>query len=405
MLMVFLIMLGVLSFAAIAAYLIQHDEGFILVSLGTHSIEVRFWFGVFVALFALVIVYGCFRLLRKGIIAIGVSLKWWSAARFSRTQKNTQLGLIHFVQGNFNAAKKELTYAAKNSNNPFVLQIAAAQSELALNHPQHAKDLFNQAKTSADPKDTLFVEFGLARCDFELNNMAQCISTLETLYNQKKNNIQLQEWLCKAYIKNQQFSDVIALLPTLKKHPNIDNHEYNSIMLNAYSSQLDQYIQNKKTNNAYANTLFSFWAILPASLQRNKNLATIFFTELKNENRLDEAELLLSKAITKEYSPILIMLFANIASSDANKQLAFAQKLLSKHKNDAALLFALGKIAARNTLFGQAKDYIEESIAIKPNIEACIFLSKMYKELNEFDKEHACLQKSIMLIDKQRGNL
>jgi len=399
--MVFLIMLGVLSFAAIAAYLIQHDEGFILISLGTHSIEVRFWFGVFVALFVLVVVYVCFRLLRKGIIAIGVSLKWWSAARFSRTQKNTQLGLIHFVQGNFNAAKKELTSAAKHSNNPFVLHIAAAQSELALNHPQNAKVLFNQAKDTANEKDILFIEFGLARCDFELNNMAQCISTLEALYNQKKNNIQVQEWLCKAYIKNQQFSDVITLLPTLKKHPNIDNHEYNSIMLNTYSSQLDQYIQNKKSNNHYPTTLFNYWAALPALLQRNKQIASIFLNELINENCLDEAELLFSKAITKEYSPVLITLFATIKSTDANKQLAFAQKLLSKHKSDAALLSALGKIAARNTLFGQAKDYIEESIAIKPNIEACIFLSKIYKELNEVDKEHACLQKGIALINTQ----
>lgn len=70
-----------LCLGASLTYLVQHDTGYILISYGDTSVEMRFWFGVFTFSIGLLLLWWCFGLIRRGLTAFGVSRSWWSESK------------------------------------------------------------------------------------------------------------------------------------------------------------------------------------------------------------------------------------------------------------------------------------------------------------------------------------
>jgi HemY protein len=72
------------------------------------------------------------------------------------------------------------------------------------------------------------------------------------------------------------------------------------------------------------------------------------------------------RALEKEWDPGLVALYGNCTGSDLLSQIERAERWLKTHPGDAALLLALGKLCAAQSLWGKARSYLEASIALEP---------------------------------------
>ncbi len=108
--------------------LIETDPGYILMAYGNYTLETSLWVGLLMlALFTLV-VYLVVRLLRR-LLAGQHSLAGWFSDRKSRqSARLTNRGLINFIEGNWNKARRQLLRGATHSDAPLLNYLVAARA-------------------------------------------------------------------------------------------------------------------------------------------------------------------------------------------------------------------------------------------------------------------------------------
>ena len=99
--------LSALLLGAAAIWLVQRDQGYILISLGSTTIEMSFWIGILIYLFSTLILIGSLAILRWLLHAGGIR-SWWSMRRRSQQMSRTAGGLMLFLTGDWQRSSKLL---------------------------------------------------------------------------------------------------------------------------------------------------------------------------------------------------------------------------------------------------------------------------------------------------------
>jgi Uncharacterized enzyme of heme biosynthesis len=86
-----------------------------------------------------------------------------------------------------------------------------------------------------------------------------------------------------------------------------------------------------------------------------------------------------------------------LASSKPAEQLSQIEKWLLNHGNDAALLLAAARLAMRNQLWGKARGYFEQSIALTPCPAAYAELAALIAQLGDHQLSTSLYQKGLLL--------
>ena len=138
-----LITLGALLLGAAATWLMQQDQGYILISLGTLSIEMSFWLGaiIFVAASGLFI---WLLLFFKWLLGAGGVRQWWLARRSIKQTGKTAKGLMDFLSGDWSMAERLLAQSVKDPALTRVSLLFAAKAAANNGQIQQAEQLLKQ---------------------------------------------------------------------------------------------------------------------------------------------------------------------------------------------------------------------------------------------------------------------
>jgi len=94
-------------------------------------------------------------------------------------------------------------------------------------------------------------------------------------------------------------------------------------------------------------------------------------------------------------------------TADATAQLQTAERWLLVHNTDATLLYALGRLCERESLWGKAQTYYEASLALAPHWRTHVALGEMLARLDRHDAANvhlaAALRLSLASHDAGRG--
>src|SRR4029434_8504248 len=82
---------------------------------------------------------------------------------------------------------------------------------------------------------------------------------------------------------------------------------------------------------------------------------------------------------------------------DSVRQIERAEGWLKHHPNDAALLFALGRLCARQALWGKAQSYLEASISVEPTHNAHLELARLHEKLGNTESARRHYRESLEL--------
>ena len=122
------------------------------------------------------------------------------------------------------------------------------------------------------------------------------------------------------------------------------------------------------------------WRRIPNKLKKESALLGAYVTERVRLEDSSGCEPMLRRALKRQWAPELVRLFGLVEGKNLQRQLEFAENYLSRFPGDAALLLTLGRLCKKLQLWGKARSYLEQSIEVLPNPEACRELASLLEQ-------------------------
>ena len=110
-----------------------------------------------------------------------------------------------------------------------------------------------------------------------------------------------------------------------------------------------------------------------------------------------EAAQIIVSCLTREWDSELTVLYAQCRTPEPTRQLETAEQWLLRHSQDATLLYALGLLCDRESLWGKAQTYYEASLALGNHWRAHVALGEMLGRLGRDDQANAHLATALKL--------
>ncbi|GAB3273745.1 heme biosynthesis HemY N-terminal domain-containing protein [Parahaliea aestuarii] len=373
-----LILLALLLGVGVVA-VIETDPGYVLVAYGNYTLETSLWVGLLLLLALVLLLYFTVRLLRK-LISGQHSVAHWLGARKSRqAARLTNRGLIAFIEGNWHKARRLLLRGASHNEAPLINYLVAARASYRLGDSDRMREYLGAAERS-DAEAGIAVELTQAEMKLDAGQYEQAAATLVRARRNAAKHPHVLKLLCQAYRGLEDWDNLAALLPDLAKHKVMSQAELESLERTVHLRRL-QYSATRDDNAADA--LYERWQSLPPQWKRDRDLLRAYVALLITQDAHGAAEKVCLRALKQDWDSELARLYAFVHSDNPSKQLTQAEGWLAEHREDAQLLLSLGRLSARNELWGKARDYMEASYQLRHTPEVCAELGRLLGALGE----------------------
>ncbi len=384
-------LLGLVA-GAFMMHTLAFHPGMVLVNVGDFTVELSFWFAVT----ALLLCFIAAILLWKGfwwaLGSLTSSVTWLQANRDKRASQRTQNGLLHFMSGDWQQAKKELLSGAKDVKTPLVNYLVAARSAFELGHADESRFLLEQAEKASDD-DAFAIVISRAQLLLREQKYPESILQIQRLDESKQQHAAAVDVLRQAYIHLHRWSDLAALLPAIKSGALLTDDAFSQLEENTYLALFEE--KAKLAGQGY-DDLVRAWENVPKNMRKNIRLIGMYATWLHRYGADDKAYALIAKTLKNQWHTGLVELFAQLTVEDNAQQLKLAESWLAAHGDNAKLLFVLGKLAIKNSLWGQARDYLEKSIAVQPDAKTYAQLADLLAHMGEHESSAAMYKKGLI---------
>ncbi|WP_075187186.1 heme biosynthesis HemY N-terminal domain-containing protein [Teredinibacter haidensis] len=393
-----LLFLGALSLLFLLAgpilvEMIRKDSGYILISVGSTTIEMSFWLAAFPA--GLLFTWWLYRFVVHILQYFGFSLRIFSNRRNRQVLIKTQRGLIHFIEGNWKAAKKDLLSVAKRSDQPLVHYLAAARSAYEMGDKEESHRLLTLAKENA-PEQALVVLLTQARIQLAEKQYEPCAEALELASESSPLHPTVLDLQGKLYIAQQRWQELVELLPKLKYSKQYSDELLHKMEVQAYVGLL---AENNHTESITESSqkAAAVWQSVPRSLRHSPELIAQYAKLLLHAEQQDKAEQLVRQALNKNWDPSLAAIYGTIKTVKPAEQLVHVERWLHQHEDEAQVHLAAARMSMVNELWGKARGYYERSLQLQECPQAYAELAALASQLGDHQKSAALYQKGLLL--------
>lgn len=361
---VLLVSLGSLLLGAAAIWLMQQDQGYILISLGTISVEMSFWLGAL-----LFFASSCFLiwllLFFRWLLGAGGVRQWWVSRRTEKQTSRAAKGLLDYLSGDWSLAARELTQSIKDPALSRVSLLFAAKA--AANHDQleQAQQLLKHF-SSKFPEYKDYANLLLSEALIQASQVERAYEVLTTVKTENKLQLRL---LSEAYCLRSDWDALNILVPRLKRKSVVDKKALKSLQISCYCGLLANLDKNLPTA-IKAKKLDAIWSDIPRAFRQIPEIVAVYIDGLAAVDAPEKALNLLTKALKSNWHQCLVEAYGRLDIKDSTKQLALGEQWLVKYPQDPILLLALGRICRRMGFLGKAKDYMKSTIDIAPSAQA-----------------------------------
>ena len=352
----FIVVLALVAAAFVAHFLLQ-DPGYVVITFRNYVIEMSvpvLLVGVLLILFLAWLVAKILRAPRRLGEAAGRYRSGRAGARLTR-------GVIEIAEGNFARGEKLLARTASSSDAPLLNYLHAAQAAHLLGRTDRRDDWLRQAYEKA-PEAASAVLLTQAELQLDQQQYEQALATLKMLEEKTPNHSHALNLLGRVYYLLEDWDQLAALLPRLRKHGRLD-----AALLEKWSVRVCREALDRAADE---DALASAWHDVPKNLKQEIALLEAWYAGLIRTGQHDKAEKAIASELKREWRTPLVRLFGLLESSDPGKQLSRAEAWLKSHPDDVELLLAAARLCLRNELWGKARSYLETVISIRPTPEA-----------------------------------
>lgn len=382
-----IVALIILIVALVFGIEIQNDPGYLMIHIHDVVFETSVWFALAVIIVVFVIVYIIVRLLSHAF-RIGTHYSKWKSQNINRkTLRLTHQGYSAFACGNWSEAEKSFSKAAKNPDLALSSYLSAARSAQAQNAFDRRDEYLNRAYM-ADKDAHNAILMTAAQLQASAGQYGQAQASLSQVSKREQHSSYALQLQTRIATKTSDYSDLTELLPRLRKQ---------KILTEAQLEGLEEEIYRQSLNQAASDPdqLKQAWDKIPKQWRYDPSLLNLYTELLVKYKLFDDALPLIQAALHENWDSNLVKLYGEIEIGDSKDQLKRAQKWLNKHPKDPFLFLTLAKISFRLKLWGQCKDYCEDSIAIQPIPETYQLLGATLEYLDQPDVAMECYRKGL----------
>jgi len=346
------------------------------------------------------LVWGIKLLVELVTASTGLVNPWSRRNRSRRTQIAIENGQIDLAEGRWASAQKHLTRAAEAERQPLLYYLGAARAASELGHYEESDNLLERA-LERQPQAELAIALSHAQLQMDRADTQGALTTLQAMHERHPHNAQVLRQLQRLYQQRGDWTALIRLLPELRKDKVLPASELAELERRAWGKNLSFAAQRETEGEAGLQSLQRAWQQLTSAQRQEPALVLAYAEQLRRLGAQAEAEEVLRGALKRNYDSHLVRLYGLLRGSDPVKQLQTAEGWLKTHPGDASLLLTLGRLCLQNSLWGKARDYLESSLKIERNPEACAELARLLAQLGDTARSNQLFQEGLNLLDER----
>jgi HemY protein len=354
--------------------------GYVLVGIGHWSIETTLAAFAVALILAFFLLYVFFRFLGWLFRLPGQLKKRGTHIKLNRSQEALIAGLVDSAEGNWEQAEKILIKHVSHSGAPLIHYLTAARAAQSRGAFDKRDEYLQKAADQAPGSN---IAIGLTQAELHLsgNQFDQALETLSKLHSINPTHASVLKLLHQTYQSIGDWEAIRKLLPSLHHNKVLMEAEVKLLETETFSRLLKQ-----SAESGDANQIALLWSETPAHIKKMHGMAAIYFAAMIEAGAGDAIEEELAHMLSVSLDDTLLVLYGNIQSNDTLKQLATAEQWLIKSPSNAVLLSMLGKLCLQLGEREKAENYLSQSLAIDPSVEAYQLMGDLYFKQNEKDK-------------------
>ncbi|UQS90523.1 heme biosynthesis protein HemY [Pseudomonas chlororaphis subsp. piscium] len=396
----YVILFLVIAASGLLGLAIAEHSGYILVAYDSFRYESSLWATLALVAVIWLVIWGIKALIELVMASSGVVNPWSRRNRSRRVQIAIEQGQMDLAEGRWASAQKHLHRAAEAERQPLLYYLGAARAANELGNYEQCDSLLERA-LERQPQAELAVALSHAQLQTDRGDTEGALSTLQAMHERHPHSVQVLRQLQRLQQQRGDWSAVIRLLPELRKDKVLPANELAELERRAWGENLTLAAHREEDGAVGLQSLNRAWQQLTAAQRQEPQLVLAYAEQLRQLGAEAEAEEVLRVALKRKYDSHLARLYGLLRGSDPARQLQFAEQWLKDHPNDPSLLLTLGRLCLQTSLWGKARDYLESSLRIQRNPEACAELARLLAQLGDTERSNQLFQEGLGLLDER----
>ena len=396
----YVIVFLLIAAAACIGLAIAEDAGYVLIAYKSFRYESSVWATLALIVVLWLLIWGIKLLVELVTASTGLVNPWSRRNRRRRVQIAIEQGQMDLAEGRWASAQKHLARAAEAERQPLLFYLGAARAANELGHYEESDKLLERA-LQRQPQAELAIALSHAQLQVDRADTDGALNTLQAMHERHPHNVQVLRQLQRLHQQRGDWTALIRLLPELRKDKVLPAKELAELESRAWGQNLNLAAQRETEGEAALQSLQRAWQQLTSAQRQEPALVLAYAEQLRQLGAQGEAEEVLRGALKRSYDSHLVRLYGLLRGKDPVKQLQTAEGWLKAHPADPSLLLTLGRLCLQNSLWGKARDYLENSLKLQRNPEACAELARLLAQLGETDRSNQLFQEGLNLLDER----
>ena len=382
--LIWVIALFVLAVGLVVAA--RYNDGYVLIVLPPYRVEIALNLLLVLLAGAFVLLYSVLRLVTGALLMPSRVRQYRVARRREKAQSSLLAALEAYFEGRYAKAEQSAVQSIELGENTRLSAIVAARAAHELRAYDRRDNHLARAAQDAPEDDPLRL-VTQAELLLEERRPQDAAEVLKALPRKHTAALRLE---LRAQQQTRQWDSVAALVPELERRGVFDATQGGKLRTHALAESL-------KRKGGDAAALDEAWKKLTEAQKRETPIAATAAQCYIALGRKSEAQSIIEASLESAWASELVTLYPDTSSRDTVRQIERAEDWLDKNPRDAALLLALGRLCARQELWGKAESYLEASLSVEPTYLGHLELARLHERLGNPDAARRHYRESLEL--------
>jgi HemY protein len=370
----------------------RYNDGYVLVVLPPYRVEVSLNLLFVLLAVGFVVLYSFVRLVTTAVQTPARVREYRLARRREGAQAALLAALEAYFEGRYAKAERAAAHSVELGQHKRLALVVAARAAHELRAYDRRDAYLQQAALDAPDEDALRVVTE-AELLLEQRRAQEALDALQALPRKHTAALKLE---LKAQQQTRRWEQVVSLAGELERRGVFDAEQAAKLRAHALAESL-----KRKAHDPSA--LDEAWKKVPDAQKRETTVAASVARCYIALGRGADAQQIVEQSLESGWDSQLAALYSEAVGRDPVRQIERAESWLERHPNDAALLLALGKLCARQALWGKAQSYLEASVAVESTVVGHVELARLQEKLGNADAARRHYRESLDLALKVLG--
>ena len=367
--------------AVVAALAAKLNNGYALLVAPPYRIELSLNLLIILIVGSFVSLYLGLRVIVHTVRLPSQVREWRRQMKQARSRAKLDAATVALLEGRYGKAQQQADEALAFPRASGVAALVGARAALDVRQYASAEEFLGrpeaQVRSLSVPRLTLSAEIALER-----GQPQEALRILESLRREAGMHTAALRLELRAMQAAGRFADIPPLVEQLIKRGVFDAAQGEQVKTAAQREHLRALATD-------AAGLRDAWGRLPDATRTQPKVARAAAQSFLLLGGDREAAEIIARSLEREWDSELVELYGECRLGDATRQLEQAERWLSTHNRDAALLRVLGTLCERQQLWGKAQTYLEASLALDNHWRTHLALGEMLGRLGRGDEANA----------------